>query len=560
MASPSTRWLSFHGSLYAKPRILSPSLPLAYYPLQNPNNKLSREAKAKRLICRADISQDAPLASAIGACILSSFVFPVAKRVEDEENSAIVSTDMRIAAMGIISFIPYFNWLSWVFAWLDTGKTRYAVYAFVYLLPYLSSNLSISPEESWLPITSIVLGIIHVQLEASIANGDVQTLVKDTSQNFSSKKKLHFDSKGLIRNLSLLPLPLVAAAMVPSAVVRVYSTTTTTPASPSEVSVKKVGTHNGSFHCDEALGCFMIRLSHKFSGADIVRTRDPKILGELDAVLDVGGVYDPDHDRYDHHQKGFEEVFGHGFNTKLSSAGLVYKHFGKEIIAKELNVDQDHPDVLRLFLAVYKSFMEAIDAVDNGINRYDTDQPPRYVNNTHLSSRVGRLNLDWIDPDQSQEKENEAFQLAMALAGKEFLQSVRFHARSWLPARSIVMQCLEERFKTDPSGEIMELKNFCPWKLHLFELEQEMKIEPLIKYVIYQDERGKQWRVQAVAVAPDRFENRKALPEQWRGLRDEELSKAAEIPGCVFVHMSGFIGGNQSYDGALSMARTALTL
>ena len=26
---------------------------------------------------------------------------------------------------------------SWVFAWLDTRKTRYAVYAFVYLLPYL---------------------------------------------------------------------------------------------------------------------------------------------------------------------------------------------------------------------------------------------------------------------------------------------------------------------------------------------------------------------------------------------------------------------------------------
>jgi len=39
----------------------------------------------------------------------------VAKRVndeeEEEENSAIVSTDMRLAAMGIISFIPYFNWL-----------------------------------------------------------------------------------------------------------------------------------------------------------------------------------------------------------------------------------------------------------------------------------------------------------------------------------------------------------------------------------------------------------------------------------------------------------------
>lgn len=45
----------------------------------------------------------------------------------------------------------------------------------------------------------------------------------------------------------------------------------------------------------------------------------------LDAVLDVGGVYDPNADRFDHHQKGFNEMLGHGFTTKLSSAGLVYK-------------------------------------------------------------------------------------------------------------------------------------------------------------------------------------------------------------------------------------------
>ncbi|KAL6987808.1 hypothetical protein U1Q18_013553 [Sarracenia purpurea var. burkii] len=51
----------------------------------------------------------------------------------------------------------------------------------------------------------------------------------------------------------------------------------------------------------------------------------------------------------------------------------------------------------------------AIDAIDYGINQYVIDQPPRYMNNTHLSSRVGRLNLDWIDPDQSIEKQNKAF-------------------------------------------------------------------------------------------------------------------------------------------------------
>ena len=66
--------------------------------------------------------------------------------------------------------------------------------------------------------------------------------------------------------------------------------------------------------------------------------------------------------------------------------------------------------------------------------------------------------------------------------------------------------------------------------------------------------------MQAVAVSPDKFESRKPLPSQWRGLRDYELSTVAGIPGCVFVHMSGFIGGNQSYDGALAMAKDALKL
>uniref|UniRef100_A0ACD5YFX6 Uncharacterized protein n=2 Tax=Avena sativa TaxID=4498 RepID=A0ACD5YFX6_AVESA len=359
--------------------------------------------------------------------------------------------------------------------------------------------------------------------------------------------------------LNPFPMAAVAGATSPKRL-RVYSSVATADIDYSNGagSGNRVGTHNGSFHCDEALGCFLIRLTSQFAGADVVRTRDSQILDSLEAVLDVGGVYDPSRHRYDHHQKGFNEVFGHGFNTKLSSAGLVYKHFGKEIIAKDLQLNEDHEDVHRVYLAIYKSFVEALDAIDNGINQYDTEQPPKYVNNTHLSSRVGRLNPDWTDPDQSPEKENAAFQQAMALAGSEFMESVRFHVKSWLPSRSIVMECLLSRGSVDPSGEIMVLDRFCPWKLHLFELEQELKTDPLTKYVLYQDERSKSWRVKAVSVAPDRFESRKALPEKWRGMRDDELSKETGIPGCVFIHMSGFIGGNKTYEGALEMARAAL--
>lgn len=69
---------------------------------------------------------------------------------------------------------------------------------------------------------------------------------------------------------------------------------------------------------------------------------------------------------------------------------------------------------------------QAVDAIDNGINEYDTELSPKYVNNTNLSSRVGRLNLDWTDPDQSSYKEDQAFQKAMELTGREFLEVCLF--------------------------------------------------------------------------------------------------------------------------------------
>jgi uncharacterized UPF0160 family protein len=46
----------------------------------------------------------------------------------------------------------------------------------------------------------------------------------------------------------------------------------------------------------------------------------------------------------------YEKVFGHGFVTKLSSAGLVYKHFGREIIASTLEFPLEDPRVEKIYL------------------------------------------------------------------------------------------------------------------------------------------------------------------------------------------------------------------
>ena len=84
------------------------------------------------------------------------------------------------------------------------------------------------------------------------------------------------------------------------------------------------------------------------------RTRDSNILDTCDIVVDVGAVYDESKQRFDHHQRGFMEVFGHGFTTKLSSAGLVYKSV-YSCLRRPSSVDDPFTDtsVERLSLTSY---------------------------------------------------------------------------------------------------------------------------------------------------------------------------------------------------------------
>lgn len=79
-----------------------------------------------------------------------------------------------------------------------------------------------------------------------------------------------------------------------------------------------------------------------------------------------------------------------------------------------------------------------------------------------------------------------------------------------------------------------------------------MKINPSIKYVLYPDGRSENWRLQAVAISPTRFESRKPLPYNWRGLENDNLSEVAGIQGCTFVNTSGY------WRKSLAMARASL--
>lgn len=362
------------------------------------------------------------------------------------------------------------------------------------------------------------------------------------------------------------------------------------PAGERAAGVPVIGTHSGSFHCDEALAVGMLKLLPRFAASPVVRTRDPAALAECDVAVDVGAVYDPAALRYDHHQASFTGVYSTAHDIKLSSAGLVFKHLGAEVVRAVVGPGVDEPTVAKLTARTYDHFVLELDGIDNGVEPTEGGRL-RYRVSTGLASRVGRLNPAWNE-DASEAVANARFAEAMALATGELVDSLTRAVATWLPARRIVVAARAAARQAHPSGRILVLQQFCPWKEHLGELEAEDAAEeaaaapgaaaggddeggdapsakraragdapalPPALYMLYADSSGS-WRVQAVPVDPESFACRKALPAAWRGLRDDTLSAAAGVPGCIFVHAGGFIGGAKTYEGALALATQALDM
>lgn len=90
------------------------------------------------------------------------------------------------------------------------------------------------------------------------------------------------------------------------------------------------------------------------------------------------------------------------FITKLSSAGLIYKYFGKEIIINicknEWNKDLSDSELEHVYQKVYRNLILEVDAIDNGV---DIAKDQKYNISTNLSSRVGNLNSPWNAPKES---------------------------------------------------------------------------------------------------------------------------------------------------------------
>lgn len=290
----------------------------------------------------------------------------------------------------------------------------------------------------------------------------------------------------------------------------------------------KLVTHNGSFHTDDifAAAVFSLYLEKIGKSFEIIRTRDEEIIKNAEYVFDVGGVYDSEKNRFDHHQKGGAGKRDNGI--EYASIGLVWKKFGIELCGNQKAVD-----------IIDQKLIAPIDAGDNGmdlvINKFNVTP---YL----IQHAFGAMRPTWREENIT----NDEMFLKCFKIAKEIL------LREIIIAKDIVLA--EEQvllnYKNTKDKRIIVLDQNYPFEyiLHNFP-------EPL--YVIYPRKTDNTWGVKAVVKELKTFINRKDFPKEWAGLRDKDLQNATGVDDAVFCHLSLYFAVAKSKEGAIKLAQIA---
>lgn len=301
----------------------------------------------------------------------------------------------------------------------------------------------------------------------------------------------------------------------------------------------KLVTHDASFHTDDifAAATFSIYFDKLGQNFEITRTRDEKLIKEADYVFDVGGIYDADKNRFDHHQVGGAGVRaipssneGQEVSIEYASFGLVWKKFGIELCGNQKAADM-----------VDKKLAAPVDAWDNAFD---------LVNNKYSKISPFLIQHAFFSMEPTWREENlnindmffKCVEIAKQVLSREIIQ-----AQDAILAEEIVTNIYH---KTQDKRILIIDKNY-PFQHILNNFP-----EPI--YVVYPRKNNNWWGVKAVREDPKTFKNRKNLPASWGGVRDEALQRLTGVPEAIFCHKGLYMCVVKTKEGAIKLAQIAL--
>lgn len=295
---------------------------------------------------------------------------------------------------------------------------------------------------------------------------------------------------------------------------------------------KVIAVHSGSFHADDifAVAALSIYLDSKGERYRIVRTRNEAEINNADFVVDVGGKYDPDNNRFDHHQ-----VEGAGKredvpNIPYASFGLVWKKYGEALCGSK-----------KVAQILDEKIVEVIDAPDNGISV----SSPLFKNifSYDFHSIVAAHRPTWKEKDADMDLIfSDIVSFAKRLLSREIKKAID---------NEIGKDLVRNAYEIAKDKRILVLDDKYPWEY----VSDEM---PEVLIVIAPSENGK-FKAECMRVEAGSFNLKIRFPDSWAGLRDNELSKVSGVTDAIFCHRNLFLAVAGSKDGAIALAKIAIS-
>lgn len=297
--------------------------------------------------------------------------------------------------------------------------------------------------------------------------------------------------------------------------------------------IKTLVTHDGSFHADDIFAATTLSILLEIRGEnfEIIRTRDEEIINKGDYIFDVGGIYDEQLNRFDHHQIGGAGKRENGII--YSSFGLVWQKFGVEIAGEKEIAD-----------FIEQKIVIPVDANDNGIDLYKT-------NFMNVSPYTLQDVFAIFSPTALEDLEkDEQFKKALALA-KEILAREIKKAKDQIEITKIIKGFYEK--SKDKRVVVIDEP-----KVSRYEIWDALQSFPEPLFVVYGD--NEDWSVVAMRKEENSFGNRKDFPKTWAGLRKKELQNITGVSDAVFCHKNLFLSVAKSKEGAIRLAELALVV
>lgn len=262
---------------------------------------------------------------------------------------------------------------------------------------------------------------------------------------------------------------------------------------------RSVGTHDGSFHADEVTACALLIMFDLVDEDKIVRTRNPEKLACCEYVCDVGGIYDPEQKRFDHHQVSYSGLW--------SSAGMILHY-----LADKGYVSSEE------YAFLNGALVHGVDEQDNG----------RFLSKDGFCSFSDIIKI--YNPSEEDKGTDQDFLFALHFT-IDLIGRLRDRFRYDQMCREIVRSAM------DKSNHCLFFDRPLAWQENFFFLGGENHPASFVCFPT-----SDQWILRGIPPNLDRrMEVRIPFPEKWAGLLGDALVKASGIPGAIFCHKGLFL-------------------